>query len=111
MAVAELVSAGCITFVPNSGGQVEIVGDDERLIYYSREDAVHKILRALRDPDCQASLRNHIASRRNLFTSERFVSRLQAVCDYLQVSPVRNAPAIRLASSPKSGEEPPECRP
>ena len=112
MAVAELVSAGCITFVPNGGGQVEIVGNDERLIYSTREDAVNKILRALRDPDCQASLRNHIASRRDLFRSERFVSRIrQVVSDYLQVSPDRNARAIRFASSPASAHEPPGRRP
>ena len=73
MAVAELISGGCVTFVPNSGGQVEIVGNDERLIYSSREDAVNKILRALREPDYQASLRSHVASRRNLFGAKRFV--------------------------------------
>jgi glycosyltransferase involved in cell wall biosynthesis len=88
MAVAELISGGCITFVPNSGGQVEIVGNDERLIYSSPEDAVSKILRALREPDYQASLRNHVASRRNLFGSERFVSRIREVVgDYLQEQP------------------------
>jgi glycosyltransferase involved in cell wall biosynthesis len=95
MAVAELVSAGCITFVPNSGGQVEIVGNDERLIYNSRQDAVNKILRALGDNESeyQASLRSHIESRRNLFATERFVTRIREVVgDYLrqrQVGPVR----------------------
>jgi len=85
MAVADLISAGCITFVPNSGGQVEIVGNDPRLIYSSREDAVSKILRALRQPDYQASLRSYIASRRNLFSSRRFVSRIREVVgDYLR---------------------------
>lgn len=86
MAVAELVSAGCITFVPNSGGQVEIVGHDERLTYNSRQDAVNKILRALGDGESeyQASLRIHIASRRNLFATGRFVSRIREVVgDYL----------------------------
>jgi len=85
MAVAELISGGCITFVPNSGGQVEIVGDDERLIYTSREDAVNKIIRALREPDYQASLRSYVASRSQLFRSERFVSRIREVVgDYLR---------------------------
>jgi len=112
MAPAELISAGCITFVHDSGGQVEIVGNDERLIYSSREDAVNKILRALRDPDYQASLRNHVASRRNLFRTERFVSRIrQVVGDYLQAQTDRNAAAIRLASSPTRADEPPGRRP
>jgi glycosyltransferase involved in cell wall biosynthesis len=112
MAVAELVSAGCITFVHNSGGQVEIVGNDKRLIYSSHEDAVNKILRALRDPDHQTSLRNYIESRRNLFRTERFLSQMrQVVADYLDAPPDRNAPAIRLASSPMSTDEPPERTP
>jgi len=105
MAVAELVTGGCVTFVHNSGGQVEIVGNDERLIYSSREDAVNKILRALRDPDYQASLRNHVASRRNLFGSERFVSRIrQVISDYLKAPPDRNPRALSLAPSPETGE-------
>ena len=96
MAVAELISGGCVTFVPNSGGQVEIVGNDERLTYSSPEDAVNKILRALRDPDHQASLRSHIASRRNLFGAERFVSRIrQVVADYLRERPVTSAARVR----------------
>ncbi len=108
MAVAELISGGCITFVPNSGGQVEIVGNDERLIYTSREDAVNKILRALREPDYQESLRDHVASRRTLFGSERFVSRIrQVMSDYFGAPPDRNARASRLASSPETGDEPP----
>ena len=85
MAVAELVTGGCVTFVHNSGGQVEIVGNDERLIYSSPENAVNKILRALRDPDYQASLRSYVASRRNLFTAERFVNRIREVVgDFLR---------------------------
>jgi hypothetical protein len=88
MAVADLVSAGCITFVPNRGGQVEIVANDERLIYSSREDAVNKILQAIREPDYQASLRNHIASRRSLFGAERFVNRIREVVgNYLRERP------------------------
>ncbi len=85
MAVAELVTGGCVTFVHNSGGQVEIVGNDERLIYSSPQDAVNKILRALGDPDYQAGLRSYVASRRNLFTAERFVNRIREVVgDFLR---------------------------
>jgi glycosyltransferase involved in cell wall biosynthesis len=107
MAVAELVTGGCVTFVHNSGGQVEIVGNDERLIYTSCEDAVEKILRAIREPDYQASLRSYVASRRNLFGSERFVSRIRQVMnDYFGAPPDRNARAPSLASSPQTGDEP-----
>ncbi len=105
MAPAELISAGCITFVAAGGGQVEIVGNDERLIYSSRQDAVNKILRALREPDYQTSLRSYVASRRNLFRSERFVTQIrQVISDYFQASPDRNARALKFASAPETGD-------
>jgi len=85
VAVAELISGSCITFVPNSGGQVEIVGNDERLIYTPRGGGGNKIIRAIREPDYQASLRSYVASRSQLFRSERFVSRIREVVgDYLR---------------------------
>jgi len=42
IAVAEMVKAGCLVWVPASGGQTEIVGRPE-LFYSRREDAVGKI--------------------------------------------------------------------
>jgi len=84
MAVADLISSGCITFAPNSGGPVEILAD-ERLVYSSLEDAVSKIVRAIRDPEYQASLRSHVETRKNLFRSEKFVTRLRSlVGDFLR---------------------------
>ena len=46
MAVAELVAGGCVTFVPSNGGQHEIVGKREPLLYDSVDDAVETIDRA-----------------------------------------------------------------
>jgi len=42
MAVAEMVGAGLIPFVPNSGGQVEIVGGIEELVYSTVDEATRK---------------------------------------------------------------------
>ena len=57
---------------------------------------MNKILRALREPDYQASLRSHIASRRNLFGAKRFVSRIrQVVADYLRERPVTCAARVK----------------
>jgi len=79
MAVAEMVRSGCIVFVPNSGGQTEIIGDCERLSYSSVEDAVAKISYVLANPDEQDELRSYLAPRRDLFTVERFISDVRAV--------------------------------
>jgi glycosyltransferase involved in cell wall biosynthesis len=79
IAVAEMVAAGCIVFAPNSGGQVEILGGDERLLYTSVEDAVAKILRVIRDPDGRVALRRQLAARRRLFSTEEFCHRIREV--------------------------------
>ena len=43
MVVAEMIKAACIVFVPKGGGQVEIVGEDERMIYDDMIEASEKI--------------------------------------------------------------------
>ena len=79
MAPAEMVAAGCVVFVPRGGGQMEIVGDEARLLYDDREDAARKILEVLHDADAQAALRRHLAARRALFTAERFMARIREI--------------------------------
>lgn len=79
IAVAEMVAAGCIVFAPNSGGQVEIVGGDERLLYRTVDDAADKILRVMKDPDEQAALRRHLEAIRPFFSTEEFVRRIRDV--------------------------------
>lgn len=60
--VAESVLAGCLTFVPNGGGQVEIVGRDPDACYENVADAVRKIGRALADSSFAARLRERQAT-------------------------------------------------
>jgi len=63
IAVAELVNAGCIPFIHNSGGQVEIVRDD-RLIYNSDDDAVDKINRVIANEGMQIEIREKLREKR-----------------------------------------------
>ena len=77
IAPAEMVRGGCIVFVPNDGGQVEIVGNEPRLRYDSHADAVEKIVRVLEDARAQDDLRNALAARAELFSPERFVRELR----------------------------------
>lgn len=78
MATAEMVEGGCIVFVPDSGGQVEIVGGDERLLYASASEAVEKIVAVLSHPDRQTALRSDLSRRRGVFSADRF---MQAIRD------------------------------
>jgi len=78
MAVAEMVLAGCIPFVHNSGGPTEIVGHDSRLIYDSAEEAAERILRVLQSPAEQADIRAGLASRKDLFRPATFMRAIRA---------------------------------
>jgi glycosyltransferase involved in cell wall biosynthesis len=78
MVVAEMVHAGCIVWVPNDGGQVEIVGD-ERLRYDTIEEAAASIVRTLRAPDEATDLRRRLAARAARFSTEHFVREFRAV--------------------------------
>jgi glycosyltransferase involved in cell wall biosynthesis len=78
MAVAEMVRAGCIPFVHNSGGPPEIVGHDRRLIYESEEDAAQKIMQVLGDRAAQEDIRQRLALRKDFYSVETFVRAIRA---------------------------------
>ncbi len=71
IAVAELVKAGCLTFVPNGGGQTEIV-DHPSLIFENDDDAIQKIVAVLQNPALQAALADHLRERSRELSTERF---------------------------------------
>jgi hypothetical protein len=80
IAVAEMVKAGCIVFVPNGGGQTEIA-DHPALIYESDDDAVRKIETVLVDSSLQASLRTHLAAGARRFSVESFQGQIRQVVE------------------------------
>lgn len=78
MAVAEMVSAGMIPFVPHGGGQVEIVRD-ERLLWRSPEEAVQKVIAVRSSPAAQASVRETLAAQVPALGPERFMREIRAL--------------------------------
>jgi glycosyltransferase involved in cell wall biosynthesis len=79
LAPAEMVRGGCIVFVPNDGGQVEIVGHDERLVYGSIDDAVEKISSVLENDRLQRELQVKLNARAELFSAERFMKEIREI--------------------------------
>ena len=79
IAVAEMVHGGCIPYVPDSGGQIEIVGDERRLLFGSGHNAVKKILHMLDDREMQEELGQYIHSRKNLFSTVTFIQKIQDI--------------------------------
>lgn len=84
MGVAEMVRAGVVTWVRNGGGQVEIVGNDERLLYESNDEAIAKICAALADDAHALALRAQVLAQRDRFSEGVFVDDFRRiVADYL----------------------------
>jgi glycosyltransferase involved in cell wall biosynthesis len=84
IAVAELVKAGCLTFVPNGGGQTEIV-DHPSLIFDNDDDAIHKIVSALENPPLQTALADHLRERSPELSTERFQGTVRSlVAEFLE---------------------------
>ena len=81
MSVAEMITGGCIVFVPDGGGQTEIVGDSRELRYLGPDDAVRKIHAVLSSADEQERLRACLAPRRELFSVERFIQQIRKIVD------------------------------
>ncbi|ELY84389.1 group 1 glycosyl transferase [Natrinema gari JCM 14663] len=72
MAVGELAAGGTIPFVPNGGGQREIVHEREELLYESADEAVEKIDHVLSDPELRRELRDQLGDIEERFGRKRF---------------------------------------
>lgn len=81
MGVAEMVRAGCVVWVRNGGGQVEIVRDDARLTYDNDDQAIAKISAALADDAYARSLREALVPQRTRFTEGVFVDHFLRIVD------------------------------
>ena len=78
IAVAEMVKAGSIVWVPDGGGQKEIVAHPG-LVYSGPGHAAALILAALGEPAVGAALRYHLEARADLFSSGRFVEEMRGI--------------------------------
>jgi hypothetical protein len=73
-----MVGAGCLVWVPNGGGQVEIV-NHAGLIYENQHDASVKIAAILNDQGLQSDIRAHLQKHAKNFSAERFVNEVKCV--------------------------------
>ena len=78
--VAEMIKAGCIPFVPNGGGQVEIV-QDRRLIYEDLEDAIYKIINIINNGVIQKDIRKELSKRSTQFSTKVFVESIKTIVE------------------------------
>ena len=81
MSVAQALRAGCIPFVFDDGGQVEIAGDEPLLRYRSLDDAVARILRVMSDDHLRDALVRRLAARADCFSPAHFMDRVRAIVE------------------------------
>jgi glycosyltransferase involved in cell wall biosynthesis len=79
MAPAEMVRAGMVVWVPDGGGQVEIVGDAPALRFAEDDQAVESILSVINDPSEEARLREHLAIQGGRFGTGRFTDAIRDI--------------------------------
>jgi glycosyltransferase involved in cell wall biosynthesis len=79
IAVAEMLRAGVIPFVHDSGGPVEIVGGREELRFRDAGDAVRKICAVAASPALEQDICRFIRERRDVFSTACFCERLRGL--------------------------------
>lgn len=86
ISVAEMVKAGAIPFVKSTGGQVEIVGEQNHdLLFNDNEDAIETIVKVLSSEEKQNQLRQALQKQKDLFSTEKFSQEFkQIVKNYLE---------------------------
>ncbi len=66
-----MARAGCIVFIPNGGGQKEIVSESS-LVYNNIDDAVEKIDAMIKNKKLQDTVRKILLENSRKFSVERF---------------------------------------
>jgi glycosyltransferase involved in cell wall biosynthesis len=84
IAVAEMVRAGCIPFVSSRGGQTEIVGNSESLLFDDERQAVEKIARVISRAQTQRSILQVLKKRGLMFSAARFMAEIRDAVQELQ---------------------------
>lgn len=91
MAVAEMVRAGVLVFIPRGGGQTEII-DEPRLQWSSASEAVAKMSAVLDDAALRATLDERLRARREHLAPERFVMDVRRLVAGLPKPPANHQP-------------------
>jgi glycosyltransferase involved in cell wall biosynthesis len=81
IAVAEIVKAGAIPFVPNDGGQIEIVKENQNLVYNNKKEAVEKITNILKSPSLQKNLHEEIREHGKNFSEKKFKEEIKKIVE------------------------------
>jgi glycosyltransferase involved in cell wall biosynthesis len=94
MATAEMLRAGCLVFPHRSGGSIEVVNGDERLLWLTEDDAVARIGAVVRNAVATEDLRWQMRQHAGRFSPERFVVQMRGIAEAFYASARNDASAI-----------------
>jgi glycosyltransferase involved in cell wall biosynthesis len=77
--VAEMLGAGMLPFVPDGGGQREVVDYVEKVLYDSTHSAVEKIDAVLSSPSTEHEIRGQLPNPSERYAPEQFRDRMRSV--------------------------------
>lgn len=78
MSIAEMVEAGMVPFVPNSGGQRELVGGNSQLMFESVDEAIEKIIHIISTDDV-ANIKNSFPDIEKRYGKSNFQHRITSL--------------------------------
>jgi len=78
ISVAEMAKAGCIVFVPDNGGQTEIISDSD-IVYKNEDDAVEKITNILNDSNARMRLWDYCQNQGQKFSVDDFHKNIKKI--------------------------------
>lgn len=81
MAAAEMTRAGAVVFTHASGGAVEVVGNDPRLLWQTEADAVALVAAVARDRAVRDATRARLRTHSATFSAGRFVDQFNDLVD------------------------------
>jgi glycosyltransferase involved in cell wall biosynthesis len=81
MSVAEMVQNGMIPFVPNNGGQAEIVGGLTDLVFETEEEAANKIESLINSREKEITITRKLKSRKNINIQSEFQDKIRELIE------------------------------
>lgn len=81
MVIVEMLAGGMLPFLPATGGQVEIVDNDPRLLYESTANAVEKITSVLSTEERKKALAETLTGSIEQYSCERFQAQFREIVE------------------------------
>ncbi len=103
--VAEMLESGVIPFIPQNGGQVEILRNEESLLYTSEDEAVEKIGSTLRGQGVGRVL-GLLSRLRGQFSTTRFQNEFRGI---VQRFAARDVTATEVSAIPQKRQFQASC--